>query len=158
MFCGPLSYFFAVRVSEPRSYYVGPDWWIQYSVNLQLVVATQEALVVKNLIANAGDIRDVGSIPGWGSFPREGNSNSLQSSCLENLMDSGVWRLQSMGSQESQTRLSTHTPQGDGRLHHKHHGCCRCFNSIPQSSRPPGLHGPSVEIGSSWMQSRSRKR
>ena len=44
--------------------------------------------------------RDLGSIPGLGRFPREGNGNPLQYSCLENLMDGGAWcRLLSMGSQ-----------------------------------------------------------
>ena len=50
------------------------------------------ALVVKNLPANAGDIRDLGSIPGWGRSPGGGHSNPLQYSCLENSMDRGAWR------------------------------------------------------------------
>ena len=41
-------------------------------------------LVVKNLLANAGDVRDAGSIPESGRSPRGGNGNSLQYSCLEN--------------------------------------------------------------------------
>ena len=45
--------------------------------------------VVKNLPANAGDIRDVGLIPGSGRSPGGGNSNPLQNSCLENPMDRG---------------------------------------------------------------------
>ena len=49
-------------------------------------------LEVKNLPANEGDIRDVGSIPGSGRFPGEGHDNSLQYSCLENSMDRGAWR------------------------------------------------------------------
>ena len=48
-------------------------------------------LEVKNLPANAGDIRDVGSVPGSGRSPGEGNGNPLQCSCLENPMDRGVW-------------------------------------------------------------------
>ena len=44
----------------------------------------QVALVVKKLLANAGDIRDTGSIPGLGRTPAGGNSNPLQYSCLEN--------------------------------------------------------------------------
>ena len=48
--------------------------------------------VVKNLPANAGDTRDVGSIPGSGRFPRGGNGNPLQYSCLENPMNRGAWR------------------------------------------------------------------
>ena len=50
------------------------------------------ALVVKNPPANAGDMRDTGSIPGSGRFPGEEHSNSLQCSCLENPMDRGAWR------------------------------------------------------------------
>ena len=49
------------------------------------------ALVVKNLPANAGDIRDTGSISGWGRSTGEGNGNPLQCSCLENSMDRGAW-------------------------------------------------------------------
>ena len=44
-------------------------------------------LVVKNPTANAGDVIDVGSIPGPGRSPREGNGNPLLYSCLENPMD-----------------------------------------------------------------------
>ena len=46
--------------------------------------------MVKNLPANAGDIRDTGSIPGPGGSPGEGNSNPLQYSCLGNPMDRGA--------------------------------------------------------------------
>ena len=46
---------------------------------------------VKNLPANAGDRRDMGSIPGWGRSPGVGNDNPLQYSCLENFMDRGAW-------------------------------------------------------------------
>ena len=49
-------------------------------------------LVVKNPPANAGDIRDMGSIPGWGRSPRGGDGNPLQYSCLENPMDRGAWQ------------------------------------------------------------------
>ena len=44
--------------------------------------------VVKNPLANAGD---VGSIPGLGKSPGEGNGNLLQYSCLDNSMDRGAW-------------------------------------------------------------------
>ena len=46
--------------------------------------ASQVTLVVKNPPANAGHIRDVGSIPGWGRYPGEGHGNPLQYSYLEN--------------------------------------------------------------------------
>ena len=42
-------------------------------------------------LANAGDVRDMGVIPGWGRSPGEGNGNPLQYSCLENPMDGGAW-------------------------------------------------------------------
>ena len=45
--------------------------------------ASQAALVVKTLPANAGDIRDVGLIPGLGRSPGVGNGKPLQYSCLE---------------------------------------------------------------------------
>ena len=49
------------------------------------------AVVVKNLPASAGDIRDMGSIPESGRSPGAGHSNPLQYSCLENPMDRGAW-------------------------------------------------------------------
>ena len=52
----------------------------------------QVVLVVKNLPANAGDIRDLGSIPGLGRSPGESNGYPLQSSCLEKPMDGGDWQ------------------------------------------------------------------
>ena len=51
----------------------------------------------KNLPANAGGIRDVGSIPGSGRSLGGGHGNPLQYSCLENPMEPGG--LQSIGSQ-----------------------------------------------------------
>ena len=55
-------------------------------------------LVIKNLLANAGDyLRDTGSISGSGRSPGGGNSNPLQYSYLENPMESRAW--QSIGSQ-----------------------------------------------------------
>ena len=50
------------------------------------------ALVVKNLPANVGDVRDAGLIPGSGRSLGEENGNPLQSFCLENLMDRGAWQ------------------------------------------------------------------
>ena len=49
-------------------------------------------LVVKNLPANAGDVRDAGLIPGSGRCPGGGRGNPLQYSCLESSMDRGTWR------------------------------------------------------------------
>ena len=53
--------------------------------------ASQVALMVKNLPANARDLRDAGSILGSGRCPVRGNGNPLQYSCLENPMDRGAW-------------------------------------------------------------------
>ena len=46
--------------------------------------------MVKNLPANAGDIRDMVSIPGLGRFPEGGPDNPFQYSCLKNFMDRGA--------------------------------------------------------------------
>ena len=48
-------------------------------------------LVVKNPPANAGDIREMGSIPQLGRSPEERNGNPLQYSCLEYRMESRAW-------------------------------------------------------------------
>ena len=53
--------------------------------------ASQVVLMVKIPPANAGDIRDVGLIPGSGRSPGGGHGNPLQYSCLENPMDRGAW-------------------------------------------------------------------
>ena len=47
--------------------------------------------MVKNLPANAGDVRDVGSIPASGRSPGEAHGNPLQYSFLENPIDRGAW-------------------------------------------------------------------
>ena len=60
-------------------------------------------LVVKNLPANVGDTRDVGSIPGLGRYPEEGNGNPIQYSCLENSKDRGDWQATVQGVAESDT-------------------------------------------------------
>ena len=51
----------------------------------------QVVLVVKNPPANGGDMRDVGSVSGFGRSPGGGHGNPLQYSCLENSMDRGAW-------------------------------------------------------------------
>ena len=77
-------------------------------------------LVVKNLSVNAGDARDMGSLPGLGRFPAGGNGNPLQYSCLENPMDRGAWRAVVSGVKRSHTRLkqlstNTHKTKTDER-------------------------------------------
>ena len=59
--------------------------------------------VVNNPSANAGDARDIGSIPGLGRSPGE-RGNLLQDSCLENHTDRGTWQAtQSQACKESDT-------------------------------------------------------
>ena len=62
--------------------------------------------MVKASAFNAGDL---GSIPGSGRAPGEGNGNPLQYSCLENSMDGGAWWTTVHGVVKSWTRLSNFT-------------------------------------------------
>ena len=59
--------------------------------------------------ASAYNARDLGSIPGLGRSPGEGNGNPLPYSCLENPMDGGAWWALVHGVAKSQTRLSDFT-------------------------------------------------
>ena len=52
--------------------------------------ASQPALVVKNPLINAPDVRDAGSVPELGRFPEEGHGNLFQYSCLEKPMERGA--------------------------------------------------------------------
>ena len=82
------------------------------SVSLQQKVRTGSkegfsmVLVVKNPLANAGDVRDAGSIPGWGRSHGGGHGDPLQSSCLENPMDRGDWWATVHGVAKSWTRVN----------------------------------------------------
>ena len=72
------------------------------------------ALVVKNPPANAGDVRDMGSIPGSGRSSGGRHGSPLQYSCLENPRDRGAWWATVCGVTKSQTwlkQLSTHACQ-----------------------------------------------
>ena len=66
------------------------------------ICASQVAVVVKNLPANAGDAGDESSLPGSGRSPRGGNGNPLLYFCLENSMDRGVWWATVRGAAKSQ--------------------------------------------------------
>ena len=78
--------------------------------NSQLCVHTQVTLVVKNLLANIGDLRDVSAIPGWGTSPGGGHSNPLQYPCLENPVDRGAWWATVHGVTKGRGRsVTTHT-------------------------------------------------
>ena len=63
--------------------------------------ASKVALVVKNPLANAGDARDVGSVPKQGGFPGIENGNTFQYSCLENSVDRGAWQATVHGAAKS---------------------------------------------------------
>ena len=69
-------------------------------------LAFQVAIVVRNLPANAGDTRDLGSISGLGQSPGGGYGNPLQHSCLENPMERGGWQATVLGVAKSRTRLN----------------------------------------------------
>ena len=51
---------------------------------------SQAVLAVKDPLANTGDVRDLGPIPGSGRFPGGGHGNLLRHSCLDNPMDRGA--------------------------------------------------------------------
>ena len=63
-------------------------------------------VAVKNLPANARDLRDMGLIPGLGKYPGEGNGNPFQYSCPENPMDRGAWQATVHGIAKSWTQAS----------------------------------------------------
>ena len=68
--------------------------------------ASQVMLLVKNSPANAGELRDSGSILGSERSPGGGHGNPLQYSCLENPMDRGAWQATVHEVSKSQTGLS----------------------------------------------------
>ena len=75
-------------------------------------------LAVKYLPASSGDTRDSGSVPGLGGPPGGEHGNTLQYSCLENLMDRGAWWATVHRVTKSWTRVrqfSTHS--GEFRYH-----------------------------------------
>ena len=78
------------------------------------------ALVVKNLPANAGDLREEGLIPRSGRSPEEGHGNPLQYPCLKNPMARGAWRATVHRVTKSRTQLkqlSMHTCTYSGHLY-----------------------------------------
>ena len=74
--------------------------------------------MVKNLPANARELRDIGSIPGLERSPGGKHGNPLQYFCLENPMDKEPGGLQSMGRKESDMIEATqHAQYGGERIH-----------------------------------------
>ena len=88
-------------IGSQRARYYWSDWTCTHIYRASQVMR-----------ANAGDIRDVGLIPGPKDSPGEGHGKPLQYSCLENPMNRGVWQATVHGVAKSQTwltQLSTHT-------------------------------------------------
>ena len=79
------------------------------SVHQRFLWIKKVMLVVKNLSANAGDLRDVSLIPGSGKSPGGGNSNPLQYFCLENPMDRRAWQATVYRVSKSWTWLKQHS-------------------------------------------------
>ena len=92
-------------------------------------------LVVKNLPANVGDVRDAGLIPGSGRSLGEENGNPLQCSCLESLMDRGARQAAVHRVAKSWTRLKRLGP----------HVC------KPKGPRSPVLMLPPAHGGRAWF-------
>ena len=74
------------------SHRVGHDWSDLAAAANPSAGASQVVLVVKNLPANAGDLREAGLIPELGRSPGGGHGNSLQYSCLEDPMNREAWQ------------------------------------------------------------------
>ena len=83
-------------------------------------MASQVALVVKNLPANTGDIRDKSSIPGSGRSSGGRHGNRLQYSCLENSLHRGAWWTTVHRVAKSQTQLKPISM----------HACTHIYNSF----------------------------
>ena len=126
-----LSRVFSNTTFQKYQFWVPKNWWFwflvhktwkwsAYRVGCYILLAyilaysmwaSQVAIVVKNPLANAGDIRDTVLIPRSGRSPEGRHDNSLQYSGLENPMDRGAWRAIVHGVADSQARLkwlSTH--------------------------------------------------
>ena len=73
--------------------------------NSQTSRVSQVALLVKNVPASAGDLRDMGLVPGLGRSSRGTFGNPLQNSCLEYPMDKGAWRAMVHRAAKSPIRL-----------------------------------------------------
>ena len=87
-------------------------WPLNYVNMLLIQNPDSQVVLVVNLLANTGDKRNTGLIPGLGRSPVKGNGNPLQYSCLGNPIDRGAWWVTVHGVTKSQTQLkwlSMHT-------------------------------------------------
>ena len=119
--------------------------------------ASQVALVVKKSPTSAGDLRDTGSIPGWGRSPGGGHGNPLQCSCLENPIDRGAWRATVHRTTTSQTQLKRLSTDSRPRGHlpapsSSSLGCSVAVSSLGHQVRSPGtiLTFPSSSTVAIW--------
>ena len=91
---------FPLPSAQLQSHLPSPDCVFYLSSSFNIHAGGSE---VKASDSNTGDL---GSIPGSGRSPVEGNGNPLQYSCLKNLMERGAWQATVHGVPKSQTRLS----------------------------------------------------
>ena len=70
----------------------GFSWGLELDIQIFNGIFYLQGLLVKNPPSNAGDIRDLGSIPGSGRSPGEGNGNPHKYSCLGNPSVRGAWQ------------------------------------------------------------------
>ena len=87
-----VSFVFLTRTSCHKTTHANGYYGAWPGSSVSVSVLRLIALVVKNPSANAGDIRDVGLIPGLGRSPWGGHGNPLQYSCLENSINRGAWQ------------------------------------------------------------------
>ena len=113
-----------------------------------------QVLVVKNLLANAGDIRDAGLIPELGRSPGGGHDNPLQYSCLENPRDRGSWWATVHRVAQSWTRLKQLGISGEKRPNCHHQSVSSVAQSCwilcdPMDCSMPGfpVHHQHPELG-----------
>ena len=132
-------------------------------------LASQVVLVVKNLAANAGDVRDMGSIPRPGRSPGEGHSNPLQHSCLENPMDRGTWWATVHRVTKSQTRLKWTYPPPQPPLpfpwagpvlqsllqHYQYSALCQLVWELCTGTELPGCELQAWDCTKEWRARRS---
>ena len=116
--CASQQTFSILQLLVKESKYFGKqeDQDINLTISDMKRAASQVALVVKSPSACAGDLRDVGLIPGSGRCPRGGHGYPLQCSCLKNPMDRGAWQATVHRFAKSQTQLkqlSMNTHVGD---------------------------------------------
>ena len=100
--------FLAAEDADPLYSQEKEDWDLNVAQILNSLLQNSEVggSEVKTSAHNAGDL---GSIPGSGRSPGEGNGNPLQYSCLENPMNGGAWWATVHGVTKSRTQLSDFT-------------------------------------------------